>query len=109
MTLAVLHSPAEWKARFGADERASAVTIGNFDGVHLGHREILRRVVERARRASLRATVVTFDPHPLRILRPNDAPALLATLDQRLTMIGSCGLDAALVLRFDAALACLSP
>ena len=109
MTLAVLHSSAEWKARFGADERASAVTIGNFDGVHLGHREILRRVVERARRENLRATVVTFDPHPLRILRPNDAPALLATLDQRLAMIDSCGLDAALVLRFDAALARLSP
>lgn len=108
MTLAVLHSPAEWKARFAADERGSAVTIGNFDGVHLGHREILRRVVERARRESSRAAVVTFDPHPLRILRPNDAPPLIATLDQRLAMIESCGLDAALVLRFDAELARLS-
>ncbi|MGA8073458.1 MAG: bifunctional riboflavin kinase/FAD synthetase [Candidatus Acidiferrales bacterium] len=109
MTLAVLHSPAEWKARFGADARCSAVTIGNFDGVHLGHQEILRRVVERARRESLRATVVTLDPHPLRVLRPNDAPALLATLDQRLAKIEVCGLDAVLVLRFDAELARLSP
>jgi riboflavin kinase/FMN adenylyltransferase len=109
MTLAVMRSPAEWKARFGADERGSAVTIGNFDGVHLGHREILRRVVERARRENLRATVVTFDPHPLRVLRPNDAPGLLVTLDQRLAEIERCGLDAALVLRFDAALARLSP
>lgn len=108
MTLAVLHSPAEWKARFGADERGSAVTIGNFDGVHLGHREILRRLVGKARREKLRATVVTFNPHPLRILRPNDAPALLATLDQRLAMLETCGLDAALVLPFDAELARLS-
>jgi riboflavin kinase / FMN adenylyltransferase len=108
MTLAVLRSPAEWKARFGADERGSAVTIGNFDGVHLGHREILRRVVERARRDNLRSTVVTFDPHPLRVLRPNDAPGLLVTLEQRLAMIESCGIDAALVLRFDAELARLS-
>jgi riboflavin kinase / FMN adenylyltransferase len=108
VTLAVLRSPEEWKARFGADERGSAVTIGNFDGVHLGHQEILRRVVERARRDDLRSTVVTFDPHPLRILRPNDAPALLATLDQRLAMLESCGLDAALVLPFDAELARLS-
>jgi len=108
MTLAVLHLPAEWQARFGADERGSAVTIGNFDGVHLGHREILRRLVEKARREKLRATVVTFNPHPLRILRPNDAPALLATLDQRLAMLESCGLDATLVLPFDAELARLS-
>ena len=108
MTLAVLHSPAEWKARFGADECGSAVTIGNFDGVHLGHREILRRLAGKARREKLRATVVTFNPHPLRILRPNDAPALLATLDQRLAMLESCGLDAALVLPFDAELARLS-
>jgi len=108
MTLAVLHLPAEWQARFGADEFGSAVTIGNFDGVHLGHREILRRLVEKARREKLRATVVTFNPHPLRILRPNDAPALLATLDQRLAMLESCGLDATLVLPFDAELARLS-
>ena len=108
MTLAVMRSPAEWKARFAPDERCSAVTIGNFDGVHLGHREILRRVVERARRDGLRATVVTFDPHPLRVLRPDDAPALLLTLDQRLAEIERAGIDAALVLRFDAQLARLS-
>lgn len=108
MTLAVMRSPAEWKARIAPDEQSSAVTIGNFDGVHLGHREILRRVVERARRDGLRATVVTFDPHPLRVLRPDDAPALLLTLEQRLAEIERAGIDAALVLRFDAELARLS-
>ncbi len=109
MTLAVVHSPADWKARFGADSRGAAITIGNFDGVHLGHREILRRVVERARAENLLATVVTFDPHPLRVLRPDDAPLLLLTLEQRLAEIGRLGIDAMLVLRFDAELARLSP
>ena len=80
----------------------------NFDGVHLGHSEILGRLVERSCRASLRSTVVTFDPHPLRLLRPNDAPALLLTLEQRLAEIGRRPVEAALVLRFDAALASLS-
>lgn len=109
MTLAVLRSPAEWKAHFGADVRGSAVTIGNFDGVHLGHSEILRRVVLRSALENLRSTVVTFDPHPVRVLRPNDAPALLLTLEQRLAQIAGAAVDAALVLRFDEALARLSP
>jgi riboflavin kinase / FMN adenylyltransferase len=109
MTLAIMRSAAEWKQRFGADARGAVITIGNFDGVHLGHREILRRVVERARRENAIATIVTFDPHPLKLLRPNDAPKLLLTLEQRLAEIERAGLDAALVLRFDAALACLSP
>jgi riboflavin kinase / FMN adenylyltransferase len=109
MTLAVVHSAAEWKERFAGDARGAAVTIGNFDGVHLGHREILGRVLERAALENLRSTVVTFDPHPLRVLRPNDAPPLLLTLTQRLAEIEGTAIDSALVLRFDAALACLSP
>jgi riboflavin kinase / FMN adenylyltransferase len=108
MTLAVVRSAAEWKERFAGDSRGAAVTIGNFDGVHLGHREILRRVVERARAENLLATVVTFDPHPLRVLRPDDAPLLLLTLEQRLAEIERAGIDVVLVLRFDAELARLS-
>jgi riboflavin kinase / FMN adenylyltransferase len=109
MTLAVARSVAEWKERFGAEERGSAITIGNFDGVHLGHREILRRVSERAALDDLRSTVVTFDPHPLRVLRPNEAPPLLLTLEQRLAEIEGAGIDAAIVLRFDETLASLGP
>jgi riboflavin kinase/FMN adenylyltransferase len=108
MTLAVVRSVAEWKTRFAGESRGAAITIGNFDGVHLGHREILRRVVERARAENLLATVVTFDPHPLRVLRPDEAPLLLLTLEQRLAEIGRLGIDAAMVLRFDAELARLS-
>src|ERR1700689_785599 len=102
MTLAVVRSVAEWKTRIADESRGAAVCIGNFDGVHLGHREILRRVVERARAENLLATVVTFDPHPLRVLRPDEAPLLLLTLEQRLAEIERLGIDAVLVLRFDA-------
>jgi riboflavin kinase / FMN adenylyltransferase len=109
MALAVLRSPAEWSARFGGGaRRKSVVTIGNFDGCHLGHQKILRDVAERARRADTLAAVLTFFPHPARVLRPAEAPALLETLDQRLAAIDSCGIDVALVMPFDRELANMS-
>jgi riboflavin kinase / FMN adenylyltransferase len=109
MALAVVHSPEEWIARFGNPRRRSAVTIGNFDGVHLGHQQILHSVLDRARRTDALAAVLTFYPHPARVLRPAEAPALLETLDQRLAAIGAAGIDAALVTRFDAELANVAP
>src|ERR1700691_6687868 len=108
MALAVANSAAEWMARFGNPPSGTAVTIGNFDGVHLGHQQILRTVLERARRNGLRAAVLTFYPHPARVLRPADAPALLETLEQRLAAIDSCEIDAALVMPFDRELASMS-
>ncbi|HKV05603.1 MAG TPA: bifunctional riboflavin kinase/FAD synthetase [Candidatus Acidoferrales bacterium] len=105
MPLAIVHSAGEWTARFGAPARRSVVTIGTFDGVHLGHQKILRNVLDRAHRAGAMAAVLTFHPHPARILRPADAPALLETLDQRMAALEAMGIDAALVLRFDAELA----
>ena len=105
MALAILRSPDEWLARFGGARKPSAVTIGNFDGVHLGHQQILRGVLERARAADLMAAVLTFYPHPSRVLRPDDAPSLLATLPQRLAAFEAAHMDAALVLKFDAVLA----
>jgi riboflavin kinase / FMN adenylyltransferase len=109
MSIAVVHSAEEWVARFGEKRKPSAVTIGNFDGVHLGHQKILRSVLDRARHSDLAGAVLTFYPHPARVLRPSEAPALLETLDQRLAAIGALGFDAALVARFDADLAKLSP
>lgn len=109
MALALLHSPAEWVARFGANRPRAALTVGNFDGIHLGHQKILRRVVERARTTGAMDAAVTFDPHPLKILRPADAPCLIATLAQRLEGLARLGLDAVVVLKFDAELARLSP
>ena len=111
MSVAVARSLAEWEGVAGqkAPGARTVLTIGNFDGVHVGHREILRRVVERARQTASIAAVVTFDPHPLKVLRPAEAPGLLSTMTQRLQEMEKLEIEAALVLRFDPELAKLSP
>ncbi len=105
MPLAVLRSLADWAARFGTPGPRTVLAVGNFDGIHLGHREILRAVVRSARPLEALAAAVTFEPHPLKILRPDDAPPLISTLEQRLAGLEEMGLDAALVLKFDLGLA----
>jgi len=80
--------------------RGGVLTIGNFDGVHLGHQELLRLVVERASELGVTAGAVTFDPHPLKILKPEAAPRLLTTLPQRLQLLERHGAGVALVLPF---------
>jgi len=69
------------------------LSIGNFDGVHLGHQALLRRLVNHARQRGVPAIAVTFDPHPLRLLRPDREPALLAPLAERVNRILACGVD----------------
>jgi riboflavin kinase/FMN adenylyltransferase len=81
------------------------LTVGNFDGLHVGHQEILRIVTERARSRGGEAAVYTFEPHPRKVLRPADAPKLLTTLEQKLELIEAAGVDVAIVERFDAAFA----
>lgn len=107
MSFFVARTLDEWRSHFGA--RSSAVTVGNFDGLHLGHRQILRRVVERAKQTGNLGAAITFDPHPTQFLRPENAPLLITTIAQRLAAFERLGLDAALVLRFDAALAKFTP
>lgn len=111
--LRVCRRPSEWaQAIFaGAPARRTALTIGIFDGIHLGHQHIFHRVTGAARDASppLLPAAVTFDPHPLRLLRPEQAPPLIATLEQRLAGFARHGLEAALVLDFDLALSQLTP
>jgi riboflavin kinase / FMN adenylyltransferase len=85
----------------------SVAAIGNFDGVHLGHQRILAAVVAEARQRNARAVSVTFDPHPDQFLRPEKAPRLLTPRDERLRLLAGAGVDAVVVLRFDADLACL--
>ncbi len=78
--------------------RAScAVTVGNFDGVHLGHAAIVARLLDTGRRLGLPTAVLTFDPHPARILRPGAAPAALSTPDRRAELLLALGVDAVLV------------
>ena len=80
--------------------RGGVVTIGNFDGVHLGHQGMLRRVVERARALDAPSVVLTFDPHPTKVLHPQRAPKLIQTLRQREEAIASLGVDALVVVPF---------
>jgi riboflavin kinase / FMN adenylyltransferase len=109
MAFGKFFSAEEWLARFPAGAARTCLAIGNFDGLHLGHQQILRRVLERARQENCLAAVLTFYPHPTKVLRPAEAPALLMTLDQRLAAIAAMGIDAALVIRFDSDFAKISP
>ena len=79
----------------------SAVTIGAYDGVHLGHRHLIGTLREQAAAAWLTSVVVTFDRHPATVVRPDSAPLLLTDLDQKLELLEQCGVDEALVLTFD--------
>jgi riboflavin kinase/FMN adenylyltransferase len=80
----------------------SAVTIGAYDGVHLGHRALLAELAERARADGLTTAVVTFDRHPATVVRPDSAPRLLCDLDQKLELLEAAGVDRTVVVRFDA-------
>ena len=88
--------------------RGGAVAIGNFDGVHLGHAAIARRLVEAARAAGGPAVVFTFDPHPVRILRPEAAPPPLTWTDRKAELLGQLGVDAVIAYPTDTALLELS-
>jgi riboflavin kinase/FMN adenylyltransferase len=108
MAFLVFNSVEEWASHSG-DARRTAVTVGNFDGLHLGHQKILQSVREHARGNGQRAAVITFDPHPMRVLHPDRAPLMIQTLSERLDGFEQIGLDAVLVLRFDHALSLVSP
>ena len=83
------------------DVKPSVATVGVFDGVHVGHQMLIRKVVGEARARDATAVVVTFDRHPLELLSPPDAPRLITTLRQRAEVFEELGIDLLLVLRFD--------
>lgn len=87
----------------------SVVTIGVFDGVHRGHQHIIGKTVAEARRAQLRSVVVTFDPHPLQVLRPDKCPTSLTDLDYRGDLIASLDVDGLCVLPFTREFSQLAP
>jgi riboflavin kinase/FMN adenylyltransferase len=92
----VFHHLEEVPPQFGP----TVVSVGNFDGVHRAHQEVVRHMAERARALGGKAVVVTFDPHPTRILRPDVAPKLLTPLPVKLKLLEQTGVDAVLVLPF---------
>ena len=87
----------------------TVVTVGNYDGLHLGHRHILKEMVERARQLQARSVVLTFDPHPIRILRPREAPPLITPMPYKLRMLEETGLDAVVILPFTRDLSMMPP
>jgi riboflavin kinase/FMN adenylyltransferase len=95
----IFHDPAE----LPPDYNRTVLSVGNYDGLHLGHRFLLARVVERARALQARSVAVTFEPHPSHLLRPGAGPRLITpALAERLDLLATTGIDAAVVLPFTA-------
>jgi riboflavin kinase / FMN adenylyltransferase len=90
-------------------QNGATVTVGSFDGVHLGHQTVLREIDRRAGEARRASVLVTFDPHPLEVVNPDAAPPLLTTGAERLEILAQSPLDYVVILRFDRHLAGLSP
>lgn len=92
-----------------SDGRGTVVTVGTFDGVHLGHRAVLEEIRDRASATGRRAVLLTFHPHPLRIVRPEATPPLLTTPVEKKEILAETGLDYAVFLAFSPALSRYSP
>jgi riboflavin kinase/FMN adenylyltransferase len=84
-----------------ASPQRSVITIGAYDGVHLGHLKVIDEVKRLAAESDARSVVVTFDRHPASVVRPESAPRLLTSLDQKLELLAATGVDATAVIRFD--------
>jgi riboflavin kinase/FMN adenylyltransferase len=96
-------------AELGKLPAGCALTIGNFDGVHLGHQQILQAAYIRARQANTHLAAMTFDPHPVAILYPEKTPGVLTPLSHKVNLIKRHGVDYLIVLRDSASLLCLTP
>ena len=92
-----------------ADFGPTIVSVGNFDGVHRAHQAVLRDIVDRARLQHARSVAITFDPHPVRILRPDSGLKLLTPTPEKLRLLASTGIDAVLLLTFGRDLSLLTP
>ncbi|MDQ2942927.1 MAG: bifunctional riboflavin kinase/FAD synthetase [Candidatus Dormibacteraeota bacterium] len=86
-----------------------ALTVGSFDGVHLGHIDVIRHVIESAKENDAQPALITFEPHPRCVLDPANCPQSITTLQEKLALLESAGIEHAIVLRFDRELASLSP
>jgi phosphoribosyl 1,2-cyclic phosphate phosphodiesterase len=107
--LTAFYSGEDWAARYSASGRGSIVAIGNFDGIHQGHQRVLGFTLTMAKDTGAVATALTFEPPPLKVLRPDTAPLRISTNQQRMEWFGALGMEAAVVLPFTKELAQLSP
>ncbi len=94
---------------FPEDGRGTVVTVGSYDGVHLGHRQVLEEIARRATRANRRSVLVTFEPHPLEVVNPQAAPPLLTLGNERREILAQCELDVVVFLAFTKELSVFSP
>jgi riboflavin kinase/FMN adenylyltransferase len=92
-----------------ADFGPTLVSVGNFDGVHRAHRRVLSKIVERAKNQGCKSTAVTFEPHPIRILRPDSGLRLIAPTAEKIRLLSETGIDAVLLLPFTRDLSLMSP
>src|SRR6266481_924346 len=92
-----------------ADFGPTIVSVGNYDGVHRAHQAVLKDIAERARQQHARSVAVTFDPHPVRILRPDSGLKLLTPTPEKLRLLEQTGVNAVLLLPFTRDLSLLSP
>lgn len=95
-----LNAPGETRGLGAGSGLRTVAAIGNFDGVHRGHREIIGRVLDRARSLDALAIAVTFDPHPMALLHPEHAPKLITPMPERLRLLEQTGLHATVVIPF---------
>jgi riboflavin kinase/FMN adenylyltransferase len=101
----VFHKLEDVPADFGP----TLVSVGNFDGVHRAHAHVLREIVQRARQIGTKAVAVTFEPHPVRILRPDSGLKLLTPVAEKLRLLQATGIDAVLALPFGRDLSLMTP
>lgn len=103
--MSAFYSAADWAARYRASGRGSVIAIGTFDGIHLGHQRLLEYTIAKAKESGAVATALTFEPPPLKVLRPQEAPRRISTNQQRMDWFGAVGMEAAVVLPFTRELA----
>src|ERR1700728_383526 len=101
----VFHKIDDLPASFGP----ARISVGNFDGAHCAHAHVLREIVSRARASQAKAMAVTFEPHPVRILRPDSGLKLLTPTPEKLRLLKTTGIDAVLLLPFTPDLSCMTP
>lgn len=101
----VFHKLADIPADYGA----TLVSVGNFDGVHRAHRHVLGELIRRSKEQNAKSVAVTFEPHPIRILRPDQELKLLTPTPEKLRLLGETGIDAVLLLPFTRDLSLMNP